>query len=331
MPTKKTIQDLQKIALSHKGECLSEIYVNIYTHYSFKCGKGHIWQSKGINIFNGHWCPLCNHRKYTIQDIQEKAKLKGGECLSPTYKDITTKYRFRCHEGHEWEMAGTQLLAGYWCPQERNRKVKSPFKELLKELKEILAKKEGKCLSKSFRTTKDKYLFQCKEGHEWETPMGTILQGHWCPTCAIHNRTKPKKYQDLLKKTKLLRGIPIIKDSGHACIALQCDPSVKYFETYIHDEKILIYKDAILKQIRTLNKIMHQRNIYALLSVIVATSIYLITPYSQVIISEICKASHSAIRSLLRRLNLTKETLTISERVSQNIERKNKREEKKIV
>ena len=44
-------------------------------------------------------------RKLYLEDAQECAQKKGGECLSETYTGIKSKLRWRCKEGHEWDTA----------------------------------------------------------------------------------------------------------------------------------------------------------------------------------------------------------------------------------
>ena len=47
--------------------------------------------------------PRNNPRKLTLEICQEAARERGGECLSTEYRDIRTKMKWRCGEGHEWE------------------------------------------------------------------------------------------------------------------------------------------------------------------------------------------------------------------------------------
>ena len=42
--------------------------------------------------------------KLTIEQMQALAKKRGGVCLSKRYDGTHTKLRWRCAEGHEWEM-----------------------------------------------------------------------------------------------------------------------------------------------------------------------------------------------------------------------------------
>ncbi|MBU0992971.1 MAG: NAD(P)-dependent oxidoreductase [Proteobacteria bacterium] len=55
-----------------------------------------------------------------IENMREAAAFRGGECLSPamTKGDLTTRLKWRCAFGHEFEASPTLiLLGGYWCPE----------------------------------------------------------------------------------------------------------------------------------------------------------------------------------------------------------------------
>ena len=54
---------LQEIAAKNKGECLSNVYVNNYTHLEFKCDRNHRWPASPGNIKQGKWCPECAKEK----------------------------------------------------------------------------------------------------------------------------------------------------------------------------------------------------------------------------------------------------------------------------
>jgi predicted RecB family nuclease len=55
-------------------------------------------------------------RKLTIEDMKNLAKKRGGKCLSVKYINSTTKLKWQCKEGHEWEVAPTNIKSGTWCP-----------------------------------------------------------------------------------------------------------------------------------------------------------------------------------------------------------------------
>jgi nucleoside-diphosphate-sugar epimerase len=56
-------------------------------------------------------------KEYTLKDMQELAKSRGGQCLSTAYKDIKSKLKWKCAFGHEWEASPRSPLTGIWCPK----------------------------------------------------------------------------------------------------------------------------------------------------------------------------------------------------------------------
>jgi len=56
-------------------------------------------------------------KEYTLKDVQELAKSRGGQCLSTEYIDIKSKLKWKCGRGHEFEATPRLILAGHWCPE----------------------------------------------------------------------------------------------------------------------------------------------------------------------------------------------------------------------
>ena len=86
-----TIQEMQKLATTKGGKCLSDTYVNDRTKLLWQCKKGHQWKATPSNIKQGKWCPRCAGHGKTIKDMHKLAKWRGGRCLSNTYLGADTK------------------------------------------------------------------------------------------------------------------------------------------------------------------------------------------------------------------------------------------------
>jgi hypothetical protein len=56
---KGSIEEMQKLASSKNGVCLSKVYVNRKTKLIWQCDKGHKWETIPNVIIKGHWCPYC--------------------------------------------------------------------------------------------------------------------------------------------------------------------------------------------------------------------------------------------------------------------------------
>ncbi len=95
------------------------------------CGKGHSWQATIYNrAKNKSGCPDCAQnasRRYSIEDIQTIAKIRGGKCLSTEYTSCRAKIKLCCKEGHIWEIrADSVLYTRKWCPACARRPYTTP-------------------------------------------------------------------------------------------------------------------------------------------------------------------------------------------------------------
>lgn len=72
------LKEIQEIAKSNGGECLSNHYINTITKLKFRCGEGHVWEAAPRNIKKGTWCPKCYLNKQGhLKEIKEIVRIKG--------------------------------------------------------------------------------------------------------------------------------------------------------------------------------------------------------------------------------------------------------------
>lgn len=50
-----------------------------------------------------------------INELHDLAILKGGECQSKIYINSSTKLKWKCKNGHEWEATPNTIKNGHWC------------------------------------------------------------------------------------------------------------------------------------------------------------------------------------------------------------------------
>jgi len=113
------LKEFQEIAEGKGGECLSPEYKNSKSKLKFRCQRGHEFEAIPNDVKIKHsWCPTCaGKEKLTLKEFQDIAKERGGECLSPEYKNCDTKLRFRCKRGHEFEAVANDVKTkDHWCP-----------------------------------------------------------------------------------------------------------------------------------------------------------------------------------------------------------------------
>jgi hypothetical protein len=53
------LSEMQSMAASRGGKCLSDEYINNHTHLLWQCKQGHQWRAAPNNVKSGTWCPDC--------------------------------------------------------------------------------------------------------------------------------------------------------------------------------------------------------------------------------------------------------------------------------
>lgn len=133
-------------------------------------------------------------KTYTIKDLKKYASLKKGQCLSDEYINSYHKYKWKCSKDHVWEANWNNVLSkNNWCRECSKDIMRSVnLKYSINNLKKYAERKEGKCISETYLTDKDKYLWKCAKDHTWEARWADIKKNHWCPTCGNITRAKSK-------------------------------------------------------------------------------------------------------------------------------------------
>ncbi len=173
---------LNGIAQQRGGKLISNEYKGSEGNLEWECKKGHRWFASPNNVKNNEsWCLKCSgSEKKTIEQMQELAKLRGGKCLSEKYINLSTKLIWECKEGHQFQSPPVSIIhAKCWCPE------CSKLKKLtIEEMQHLAIRNQGLCLSKEYKNSSTKLLWQCKEGHQWWATPVSIKHGNtWCLTC----------------------------------------------------------------------------------------------------------------------------------------------------
>jgi hypothetical protein len=177
--TKYTLQDLQTFANSHGGVCLSQQYKSSNTKYNWRCQNGHTFVKEWgrINSRPDTFCVEC--KKTSICSLNIFAEGKGGKCLSTVFTRTTDNYTWECENGHQWQASWHNVSHGKqtWCPECRRHSIEY--------FEKLAIDKGGKCLGcVSGLGVNGRYLWECEDGHQWETTGGNILYGEtWCAQC----------------------------------------------------------------------------------------------------------------------------------------------------
>ena len=190
-----TLEEMQRLAESRGGRCLSKCYLNVGSKLTWRCSADHEWSATPLHVKQGHWCPFCARvARLTLSELQQIAARKGGQCLSFEYLNSSMLLRWRCVVGHEWQARASSIRAGSWCPScAHNQRLK------LEEMQEIARKRGGSCLSTSYENGYTPLMWECKLGHRWKAPParvknGSRRKGTWCPECYNLRRTFHAKH-----------------------------------------------------------------------------------------------------------------------------------------
>ena len=193
---KEFIQEMQSIARSRGGKCISKFYTTKNAKLEWECAKGHRWRAIPYSVMRGSWCLDCSGSKMlTIEDMQKVAKSRGGKCLSRKYKGGKSKLEWECVKGHRWKSSPANVKNNEsWCPE-----CGGSFKLTIKEMRTLAKSRGGKCLSKKYVNAQTKLEWECAKGHRWKAVPGSIKGGTWCPECGGSFKLTIKEMRTLAK------------------------------------------------------------------------------------------------------------------------------------
>lgn len=93
-------------------------FISTKTYITVECEKGHVWETKPNYVSTGNWCIICsgNSKEEAEKRLIEKVEQRDGEILSP-YVNGRTKMKFKCRNGHEFDLAPMAILSvlDNWC------------------------------------------------------------------------------------------------------------------------------------------------------------------------------------------------------------------------
>jgi thiol-disulfide isomerase/thioredoxin len=121
--------------------------------------------------------------KTKIEELDNIARKKGGECLSKKYFGALKKIKWKCSNGHIWSTTPDKIRRGRWCPRCSRT---APL--TLEDMQKIANERNGKCLSKKYMGNRTPLIWQCAKGHIWRArPYSVKSNGSWCRKCYNQN------------------------------------------------------------------------------------------------------------------------------------------------
>ncbi len=189
--SRKSLHFYNTYAIKHRGVCLS---TELGPTVTFRCERGHEWETTGNHTNRDQWCVQCNRR--SVSDIHEQCAKRGlqGTCVNAdTYRNSASALQFKCtiDETHPvWELTWTQLTKrkDVACPRCTHF---ARFKELFQDYAE---RHEGKCLTDpitfvfpvNMRAERNiTVTMQCKAGKTWNITCAAVVSDKdgWCGQC----------------------------------------------------------------------------------------------------------------------------------------------------
>jgi len=133
-------------------------------------------------------------RKLTLNDLEKTANSKGGTCLAKVYNSAKTPITWECSQGHQWKASPDNVRnKNSWCPH-----CAGMAKNSIEDAKDLASKNKGKCLSNKYINNRRPLLWECSEGHQWESTFHCVQDlGSWCPHCAGNIRLTIEEMEEL--------------------------------------------------------------------------------------------------------------------------------------
>lgn len=165
--------------------------------YWWICKYGHEWQATPSDRTRGKGCPYCsgryatkeNNLKVCYPDVLKSWDYKKNKNLDPAKiaPQSGKKVWWKCENGHSTiTSVSNKTKRGrscQVCAWENSRK------HDLKFFKDFAKSRGGKCLSKVYTSSKNKIIFQCKNGHEWQVRADAVIyEKRWCSKCKMDDR-----------------------------------------------------------------------------------------------------------------------------------------------
>jgi hypothetical protein len=122
-------------------------------------------------------------RRKDPEELRGIAISRGGSLLSDYYINNSTRLRWRCAEGHEWDAVPSSIKHGSWCSICGDKRAAKKRANTIDDMKALAVAKGGVCVSESYINVKSRLRWRCAAGHEWETQASVIIAGHWCLKC----------------------------------------------------------------------------------------------------------------------------------------------------
>lgn len=152
-------------------------------------------------------------RPTSKEKLKNIAKDHGGEILSKKFRNVHTKMRFKCKDGHIWWAFPFNINAGTWCPKCGNKRKGSSLKLTMDVIQALAEEKGLTCLSTEYVNGLSKLSWECEKGHKFKSSYHSISRRkRVCKRCPGSSRDTTS-YVSKLEKIVEKHGGEILSDT----------------------------------------------------------------------------------------------------------------------
>ncbi len=165
------------------------------------CKKGHEWESVIASRLRSSGCPVCSNKTLVRgqNDLATTNSLLASQWHSTknlplradsVFAGSLSKFWWQCSKGHDWQATGADRVSGKGCPVCSGQKVSKGVNDLATTnpnlAKEWHPTKNGKAKPSDYVAGgKEKFWWQCQNGHEWTATISDRKTGRGCPKCPV--------------------------------------------------------------------------------------------------------------------------------------------------
>jgi len=232
MARRKTTEDYHALAKERGFRWLGPAVPNVRTKTLWECAQGHQWQARYTNIKKGTGCPVCaGNVPKTPADYHTLAERRGFQWLGPEVPNVRTKTGWECGQGHQWEAVYSNIRRGSGCPV-CARKVRTYKRRKTPDDYHALAERRGfRWLGPEAFNVHARTIWECDQGHRWETAYSTVQRGSGCPFCAGVAPRTPDDYR-VLAKQRGFRWLGIEVENTHTRTPWECNQGHRWDASY---------------------------------------------------------------------------------------------------
>jgi hypothetical protein len=132
-----------------------------------------------------------------LRRLQAAAQQFGLTCLDQVWRGAAARYVFVCSRGHSLTKHAPQLL---YHTDVRNRCKQCLRDEQGARLAALAQARGGGCLEPAFLGLERKHRMACAAGHQWQARASALMEGSWCPQCALAHRASRMRVNENLER-----------------------------------------------------------------------------------------------------------------------------------